>query len=382
MAVASIARLVGGAPPVAPSGRVVGGEDHVDVGEVVQLLRAALAHRDHGEPGRRRRGRAARRRPPPARSAAWRRPASVSAWQTAGSAVVGSDGSTAGARSCAAMISSCDRYARRSAAIALPPVTVARAPVGAGAAAARPGRCPTASASTRRMRPRRRAAPRPAPPAAAAASPPATRRGGRTAPSTPPSSAISRPRNRRHRRSACDQLAPASARPRTSRVRPFTRQLRPAGPGDRGEHVLAARRRTGVGEQPDDRQVGADPVGVGQPVPGRGADRGPGHRRSPPRAAAAWREPRRRLRLRERRPRTGARTRATPRPSSRSASSSIGPSRPVDAAGPPCAPSPGRSAARSRGGTAAPRRAGPLPPRLVRVAHRGQQQHRARRQRC
>ena len=34
---------------------------------------------------------------------------SVSAWHTAGSAVVGSDGSTAGARSCAAMISSCDR---------------------------------------------------------------------------------------------------------------------------------------------------------------------------------------------------------------------------------------------------------------------------------
>ena len=34
---------------------------------------------------------------------------SDSAWQTAGSAVVGSDGSTAGARSCAAMISNCER---------------------------------------------------------------------------------------------------------------------------------------------------------------------------------------------------------------------------------------------------------------------------------
>ena len=53
LAVASIAVSSAG---VLGSG-VVGGEDDVDVGEVVQLLGAALAHRDDGEPGGRRAGR-------------------------------------------------------------------------------------------------------------------------------------------------------------------------------------------------------------------------------------------------------------------------------------------------------------------------------------
>ena len=53
---------------VAPLGRL-GHEDHVDVADVVELVAAALAHRDHAEPGWSRR----RHRPAPGRSRARRR---------------------------------------------------------------------------------------------------------------------------------------------------------------------------------------------------------------------------------------------------------------------------------------------------------------------
>ena len=85
-----------------------------------------------------------------------------------------------------------------------------------------------------------------------------------------PSSAISRPRNRGCSAQRLDQFRRVGARLEQP-GQAVDGQFGSTRPGDGGEDLLAAGRRAGFGEQPDGREVGADPVGVGQPVPGRRA---------------------------------------------------------------------------------------------------------------
>ena len=255
--------------------RVVGGEDDVDVGDVVELLGAALAHGDHRQPGRRRGRRqlgGGHREPRLQRRVGQlgqrladgrqrrRRQARLDRRRE----VVGGDDQQL------RPVGAAQRGDRRAAGHRRPARRRSRC------TAAPPGRrpptrpAPCASSAAR-------SAPPPALPAAAGASRPGWWRGDRPARSTRRARRSAGRGTAARRAAAAISSSPSSAAS-ASLASPFS-----ASSGRPAREIAASTScASPVGpasvNSPDRRQVGADPVRVREPVPGRGADGRPGHR--------------------------------------------------------------------------------------------------------